>query len=350
MSLRVVLAIVLFLPVAAEARMRAHYINVGQADATLLEFERGAILIDAGGEFTGDSLHLDHLVGYLSDVFANRPELERTLDAIIITHPHIDHTRNLMGVLQRFRVKALIDGGDVRGSGIYPLFLARRLAGDRDIDHLEIKDGDIPDGGLTNDVIDPYPGDPEIRILAGDRDCRNQNNDSLVVRVAHAGKSFLFTGDAEFTDGGGCDGPEIDLLLARYDGPDSPLDVDVYQVGHHGSHNGTNVELMKAMSPQISVISAGYRFRSEPEPFHAVQFGHPRTDVVELLVANTSGAREVRFLESNSNGPYSLPKANKPKLVEELDMIKQVYCTCWDGDVIVEVTDAGELRVTPSGI
>ena len=35
----------------AQEVMRAHYINVGQADATLLEFPYGAILIDAGAQY-----------------------------------------------------------------------------------------------------------------------------------------------------------------------------------------------------------------------------------------------------------------------------------------------------------
>lgn len=41
-----------------------------------------------------------------------------------------------------------------------------------------------------------------------------------------------------------------------YDGT-GLVDVDVYKVGHHGSANGTDEEFMQAISPQISVLSAG---------------------------------------------------------------------------------------------
>jgi len=115
----------------SKAQVRAHYINVGQADSILLEFRTAAILIDAGGEATGDDRDRDHLVSYLNKFFSDRaasaslPNLNRTLLAVIISHPHIDHTRNVMAVMQEFKVKNLIDGGNTRGSGINPLRDAR---------------------------------------------------------------------------------------------------------------------------------------------------------------------------------------------------------------------------------
>ena len=51
--------------------MYAHFINVGQADATLLEFPCGAVLIDAGAQ---DDAHVDTLVEYLEHFFDDRPE------------------------------------------------------------------------------------------------------------------------------------------------------------------------------------------------------------------------------------------------------------------------------------
>ena len=41
---------------AAEPVMIAHFIDVGQADATLLEFPCGAVLIDAGDQPTGPAM------------------------------------------------------------------------------------------------------------------------------------------------------------------------------------------------------------------------------------------------------------------------------------------------------
>ena len=40
--------------VCSRAQMTIHVTDVGQADSILLEFTRAAVLIDAGGESTGD--------------------------------------------------------------------------------------------------------------------------------------------------------------------------------------------------------------------------------------------------------------------------------------------------------
>jgi beta-lactamase superfamily II metal-dependent hydrolase len=48
MGLFIILPVFSFSQMLPENEMRAHYVNVGQANATLLEFSCGAILIDAG--------------------------------------------------------------------------------------------------------------------------------------------------------------------------------------------------------------------------------------------------------------------------------------------------------------
>jgi len=49
----------------------------------------------------------------------------------------------------------------------------------------------------------------------------------------------------------------IERLVDRYRNS-ATLDVDVYEVGHHGSHNGTTEELLDAMTPKIAAISVGH--------------------------------------------------------------------------------------------
>src|SRR5688500_18698502 len=62
--------------------MTAHFIDVGQAQATLLEFPCGAMLIDAGAQ---DATHRTKLLGYLDRFFQRRKDLNRTLDTILVT-------------------------------------------------------------------------------------------------------------------------------------------------------------------------------------------------------------------------------------------------------------------------
>src|SRR5215831_19236665 len=82
----------------AAGPMSVHVINVGRASATLLEFPRGAVLVDAGNEelaTTEEDQDPAQVVTYLEEFFQRRTDLDRTLQAVIITHPHIDHTSAL---------------------------------------------------------------------------------------------------------------------------------------------------------------------------------------------------------------------------------------------------------------
>ena len=54
--------------------MKAHFIDVGQANATLLEFKCGVVLIDAGAQ---DDEHVDGLVDFITSILDARPGLDR---------------------------------------------------------------------------------------------------------------------------------------------------------------------------------------------------------------------------------------------------------------------------------
>jgi ribonuclease BN (tRNA processing enzyme) len=96
----------------SEKSMTAHFIEVGQRHASLLEFPCGAMPIDAGAASAADN----RLVEYLDDFFADRPDQHKTLDLVLITHNHIDHTQALMKAATRFQVKRFIDNGWTTGS------------------------------------------------------------------------------------------------------------------------------------------------------------------------------------------------------------------------------------------
>src|SRR3954470_14905335 len=97
------------------SRLRMHVIDVGQGAATLFEFPCAAVLIDTGGESTSEFDSTAKLKAYLEAFFARRADLNRTLAAVFITHPHIDHTRGLPLVLKDFTVSHLITNGQPRG-------------------------------------------------------------------------------------------------------------------------------------------------------------------------------------------------------------------------------------------
>jgi competence protein ComEC len=321
---------------------QVHFINVGQAEAILLEFQHDAILIDAGGEFTCDDRDRGRLLGYLKKFFERRTDLvedgKGKIHTIIISHPHLDHTMLLMDVMQKYRVGNLVDGGNQLGSGIVPLWAARYYAQTKAINYVTVKDEAITATGLINATLQSvHDNNPDVtlKFLAGARNCGNANNDSLIVWADINGVKFLFTGDDEALpdDDDPCE-PEIPFILNRFRNT-SVLDVDVYKVGHHGSFNGTSADLLQAMTPKVSVMSAGRFDQQEPGRFHAWQFGHPRDAAVQTIAANTT----------NTRTPISVKTMTGPAQPHTRVMKKAVYCTCWDNDVVVEVLTGGTIAV-----
>lgn len=94
--------------------MAVHYVNIDRGAAALLEFSCGAVMIDTGGR--GDAAS-GHLIGYLIAFFARRPDPNRRIAAIFITHTHLDHNVNLEKVAQSFQVGGCVYSGMLTGSG-----------------------------------------------------------------------------------------------------------------------------------------------------------------------------------------------------------------------------------------
>lgn len=86
-----------------------------------------------------------------------------------------------------------------------------------------------------------------VKFLASVRktDIKDANDLSAVIRLEYRGYSVLFTGDL------GEDG-ERELISEGGD-----LSADVLKVGHHGSRYSTSGEFLRAVDPDLAIISAG---------------------------------------------------------------------------------------------
>ena len=344
-----------FIPAGAAAVgadvMVAHFIDVGQGDAALLEFSCGAILIDAGGEMTNEVDGPARLISYLEEFFERRQDLGNTLDLVALTHPHIDHTRAIPDVLEAFTIRSAIDNGMDSGSGRgQQRRLQTAAANDDTISYQAIRLENIDrSDGLTNDVIDTVDcdgTDPVVTALWGSLDedpgwssggFDNPNNHSVVLRVDFGDASFLFTGDLQE--------PAIEDLVGRYDGSDT-LDVDVYQVGHHGSHNGTTEDLMRAMSPALALLSVGNPEQSRAT-FSAYSFAHPRSDAVEHLEDPAYGVSHSRaqpaLVPVGQRGACRSCSPARPPIFEQWTVDQAIYATGWDGTVRITARSDGRL-------
>jgi competence protein ComEC len=318
-------------------KMRVHVIDVGQGAATLVEFSCAAILIDTGGESNRrvDSTAL--LMTYLRGFFESRPDLNETLALLVLTHPHIDHVRGARVVLGEYKVDHLVTDGLVTSSGGRDQKSALGAAKSRGIASEIINVRTIPAGGLTSPVIDPVAcpdGDPDIRVMWGSvdasavgwhyKDLENFNNQSVVVRISLGESSILITGDLELDDG----------LLAKHAGTKA-LDVDVYQVGHHGSYNATSEQLLRALTPKLALIACGPFDRRQA--WTAWAYGHPRAVTIDLLERALATAAPRRAAV--------VGVASGAKQFEGREIKAPIYATGWDSDVIVTMFADGRIAV-----
>src|SRR5262249_34927096 len=99
--------------------MRAHFIDVGQGAATLIELPCAAVLIDTGGEEHGQFKSTEALIDYLDTFIAGRADPNKTRASLILPRPHIGHTNGLADVLAKFAVQNAVTNGQEKGSGRY---------------------------------------------------------------------------------------------------------------------------------------------------------------------------------------------------------------------------------------
>jgi competence protein ComEC len=330
--------------------MRLHVIDVGQGLAALVELPCGAILVDTGGELNAQYDGVASLVRFLDGFFARRRDLDGRIALLVISHPHLDHTRGIAAVLERYRVGNVVDNGDVREApgGVEQLALHAWLARHPEVGHEDVAADAVPVEGLSSPVIDPIGAcegsalDPTIRVLWGGPLGREEighdpNDDSVVVRVDLGEASFLLTGDLERLG--------IARVLDRFE--KTPLlDADVMVVPHHGSKHSTARALDVAVSPEVAIISAGpyARHLGGPEEYTAHVFGHPAKGAIDDLLAPGAvhGRRPHPIrVKAGVRGAWK----TTPSEFTDLTIDRAIYATSWDGTVSVRAWANGWLEV-----
>lgn len=244
--------------------LTVHFLDVGQADAILLECEEEYLLIDGGNR--EDS---QFLVTYLQNQGVEE------LEAVICTHPHEDHVGGLPGVLAVFPTQAVYAPTNTYASKVYDDFLFYT-----DQQGLTVT---IPAPGDTLEL-----GDAALTVLGPLASYPETNDTSLVIRADFGDTAFLFTGDMEKE-------AETDLLEAG-----ASLEADVLKVGHHGSDTSTGYRFLKEVSPDYAVISVGQDNRyghPHQEPLSRLEQSGAvilRTDQLGTICAHSDG-REISF-------------------------------------------------------
>ncbi len=224
-------------------------LDVGQGDAVYFEFRKGGnMLIDAGRGLGSDQGR------WVVAPFLKSKGV-RTIDALVLSHPHEDHLGGMRTVLNEFRVKNFVDG--MRPYNVKDFAVIEKMIRGEKLSRLSVYRGQSL--GNFRDVKVEILNPPHLAMPGHD-----VNNDSLVLKVLYGGESFLLTGDL------GEEGM-ADVLKSG-----APLESTVLKVPHHGSKLKEHGEaFVRKAAPRISVVSVGEKNR----------YKHPSPETLETLNA-----------------------------------------------------------------
>lgn len=238
---------------AEEGLLHIYYVDVGQADSTIITCDDDVFMID-GGNVADSQL--------IFSVLRNTLRIEH-IDCMIATHPHEDHVGGLAAALNACSVDRLLT----------PVLEYDTKAFHSMMKYAE-KQGTIIEIPSVGDSF--MIGSARVDILGPLRFYENNNDKSIVCRITHGENTFLFGGDAEWTS-------EHDLVDSGVD-----LSADVLKVNHHGSDTSTSYVFLRAVMPEYAVISVG----------KGNAYGHPSKAVLSRL--RDAGAEVFRTDELGS--------------------------------------------------
>ncbi len=215
-----------------------HFIDVGQGDSILLEYDGHFALIDAGYQEEGPTV-----VDYLLEQGVEQ------LDLVVATHLHGDHMGGLPTVISTFPVSRIWCAYQTYYSSTYDQFLYYA-------DQQEV----TVEKPMTGEAF--YLGEVKLQVLGPlQKSYTDLNNSSLVIMATYGKNKFLFTGDMRW---------EAEKELVENC---TELKADLLKVGHHGSYTSTSYLFLRAVMPQYALISCG----------RDNEYGHPHSEPMSRL-------------------------------------------------------------------
>jgi len=203
------------------------FLDVGQGDAILIQRGSQQILIDGGPSPQAIALELGK----------EMPFWDRTIDLVVLTHPHADHLAGLLEVMKRYEVKQVLYPGLEDESPLYDEWLSL-IAEKGTATTLAQAGQQISFAGATIRVLGPTS--PPLTGTESDTD-----NNSVVLRLEIGEMSFLLTGDIMWE-------AEFELIAQGV-----RLASTILKVAHHGSTTSTTAELLAEVNPRIAIITVG---------------------------------------------------------------------------------------------
>jgi competence protein ComEC len=230
--------------------LRITAIDVGQGSAALMELPGGkTILIDGGG--FSDNTIFDMGARVIAPLLSRKKIL--TVDTLILTHTDSDHLNGLLHIAAHFNVRQIWTNGEPAASRGYADFM--NIIRERKIRAPELREllGDHKLGDVGVELLYPPPGFMDRKEI---EKWRVANNNSLVIKIRFGAVSFLFPGDIMKR-------AEVELVETKGE----QLKSTVLFSPHHGSLHSSTAAFLDHVSPEVVVISTGWRNRfGAPHP------------------------------------------------------------------------------------
>jgi len=242
----------------SDGLLHVYFLDVGQGDAQLIDSNGNQILIDGGPD--------NKVLGELGRVM---PFNDKTIEAVVLTHPDADHINGLIDVLERYKVENVVENFlDEHDSAAYRKWNELK----KEATVIQAKYGQRIElgNGAYLEIIYPINSESEQT---------KTNNNSIISRLTYGENQVLFTGDTEAKI-------EKELAARKID-----IDADFLKVPHHGSKTSTTEELLEAVTPEAAFMQVGVDNR----------YGHPHPTVLERLES-----RGIKYYRTDTDGLIEL--------------------------------------------
>lgn len=208
-----------------ENKLRVTFLDVGNGDSILITTPDGKHLLIDGGP---DPQTLGQRLG------SELPPWDKTIDLVVLTHPHADHLTGLLAVVATYNVKQVLEAGIHYDSALYQEWQAEKAK--HNIPTIAALSGQKVDMGDSISLTVLHSATPGASVT-------DANHAVLVTRLDWKEISFLFTGDAE-------QDVEREMIEERKN-----LNATVLKVGHHGSATSSSQMFLTAVRPGVAAIS-----------------------------------------------------------------------------------------------
>jgi competence protein ComEC len=256
--------------------LHVSFLNVSEGDAVLIRQGNRQILVDGGPSPRA----------IMQELSRQMPFWDRTVDLVVLTHPHQDHLAGLLEVIRRYQVGQVLYLPVDYASPVYDEWL--RLISEKGIKSVTATTGIQIDFGnsVSLKVLSP----PEARFRGTESDI---DNNSVVLRLEAGAVSFLLTGDI-------MSNTEWELTRNR-----AEIESAVIKIAHHGSNTSTTNEFLSVVNPRVAVISCGADNR----------FGHPDVGILNRLIERVGAGNVYR---TDRQGTIDFVTDGKRLWVEEI--------------------------------